>query len=278
VDTNTFDSHSPEVYKEHTRQHWSKAPCGSGYAAAAFGTKEFFDQIEAHRYRTHPWIKQAIDLFDIGGKEVLEIGFGMGTDHLSLARRGARMHGIDLTPRSREITDQRLALYGFRSDLRTGDAEALPYADSSVDFVYSFGVIHHSPDTAKIVAEIHRVLKPGGCCWITVYHKNSIFFWWSVFCCDHILRGGWRKRTIQQRLSLIESPGTRDDLVIRLFARNEFRALFRQFSHTRSSVRHLLPLDIAFFGRLWKIPDGPTPFLDSLGRRGGWYVIVDAVK
>jgi len=81
---------------------------------------------------------------------------------LSLARRGARTHGVDLTPGHVELTRERLRLNGFAPRLVNADAEALPFPDNRFDFVYSFGVVHHSPDTARAVSEIFRVLKPGG--------------------------------------------------------------------------------------------------------------------
>ena len=188
LDTKTFNQLSDEEYKRQTQEHWSGDPCGSNTSEKQELRKGYFDEVEVYRYRTHPWILDNINRFDIKGKETLEIGYGMGTDHLSLARRGATMHGIDLTQRHYGITSKRFELYGESSKLLTGDAENLPYEDNFFDFVYSFGVIHHTPNTEKAISEIHRVLKPGGKCWVTVYHKNSIFFWWSVLLWKHIIK------------------------------------------------------------------------------------------
>ena len=171
----------PGEHKTRMQAHWGTAPCGSNTADERLRGREYFDEIERHRYLTHPWILEAISGFAIAGKDVLEIGFGMGTDHLAMARRGGNMHGIDFTPRNLEVTRERFALYGQTSELRNGDAENLPYPDGSFDFVYSFGVIHHSPDTARIVSEIRRVLRPGGRCFVAVYNRNSVFFYWAVF-------------------------------------------------------------------------------------------------
>jgi ubiquinone/menaquinone biosynthesis C-methylase UbiE len=202
----------------------------------------------------------------------------MGTDHLSMAREGGILHGIDLTPRNLEVTRTRLGIYGFDSELSVGDAENLPYKDDSFDFVYSFGVVHHSPDTRKIVSEIHRILVPGGRCHVTVYHRNSVFFWWTVYAGNYLLRGGWRKRTLEQQLSLIEYPNTNQDMVIRLYRKSEFADLFRGFRRVRCSVRHLIPVDMAVFSRCFTDPFRPSPLLDRIGRSFGWYVVVDAEK
>ena len=273
MDTTQFDALSSEEYKQNTQNHWSNAPCDSHYSQHEIGTLPYFEEIEAERYRTHGWILENINSFDIAGKQTLEIGFGMGADHVNLARRGAIMNGLDLTPRNREITGQHLALNGLTSNLVTGDAENMPFEDNSMDFVYSCGVIHHSPNTEKIVAEIHRVLKPGGKCWIAVYHKNSVFFWWTVFLVDFIGHRGFRRETLKQRISRVEFPNNSPDLVIRLYKKKEFAGLFSAFSKVETSVDQLIDKDVAIFGS--KIPAGT---LKRLGKRFGWYVIVAATK
>lgn len=278
MDTSRFTVLPPEEYKRQTRMHWGADPCGSNYTDKAFLTREYFEEIELHRYRSHPWILEAIRGFDIRGKRVLEIGYGMGTDHLAMAMRGAAMHGIDLTPVNYEVTKKRFEIYGMASELSVGDAEKLPYPDGYFDFVYSFGVIHHSPDTQRIVSEVRRILAPGGRCYLTVYHKHSVFFWWSVYLFNFLLKGGYRRRTLEQQLSLIEYPNTNENMVIRLFTRQGFVAMFRDFSRVDCSVRHLLPVDLAFFSRFFKDRYRPVPLLDRVGDRFGWYLVAEAVK
>ncbi len=65
-------------------------------------------------------------------------------------------------------------MQGLVSDLSEGDAEKLPYDDASFDVVYSWGVIHHSPNTALAAREIIRVLRPGGSFRVMVYHTWSL--------------------------------------------------------------------------------------------------------
>jgi ubiquinone/menaquinone biosynthesis C-methylase UbiE len=71
-------------------------------------------------------------------------------------------------------------------DLRGADCENLPYADDSFDIVYSWGIVHHTPDTQRALAEIVRVCRPGGTCKVMVYHRHSllaIYLWigWALF-------------------------------------------------------------------------------------------------
>jgi len=273
LDTKDFKELSSEEYKKQTVANWTSAPCGSNYSQKDFLSKDYFDEIEKHRYESHRWVLENIKKFDIKGKRVLEIGFGMGTDHLNLARQSAIMHGIDLTPRNLEVTQTRFNIYGLHSELFTGDAENLPFSDDFFDFVYSFGVIHHSPDTEKIVSEIHRVLKPGGKCWITVYNKNSIFFYWSILCVEWLLHRGYKKETIKQRISRIEFPNDNPNLVIRLYKRTEMEKIFLNFSNVNSSIEHLVREDFFYIGKYI-----PESFLHWLAKQFGWYVIIEATK
>lgn len=273
MDTKSFKELSPEEYKQQTQSNWSSAPCGSNYAQSEFLSKDFFNEVEQHRYSTHPWILENIRNFNIQGKDVLEIGYGMGTDHMSLARQGANLFGIDLTPRHMEICSKRFDLFNMKTRLMLGDAENLPFNDDSFDFVYSFGVVHHTPDTERIISEIHRVLKPGGRCHITVYHRNSLFFWWSVFFHSWILGLDFLHESIQQRISKIEYPNDNPNLVIRLYRKKEFAALFNAFSDVSARIDHLTEECVDRIGKYL-----PASFFRKYASRFGWYVIIDAVK
>lgn len=209
---------------------------------------------------------------------MLEIGFGAGTDHLRLARRGGRLAGVDLTPQNFVETSRCFELDGRRPRLAVADMQSLPFRARTFDFVYSFGAIHHTPDVRQTIREIARVLAPVGRAWVAVYHRNSVFFWWSVFVFRFVLKGGWRRRSLQAQLSLIEHPNTNEGLVVMLHRRREIQELFRAagFTAVRLSVRHLVPGDVAGLDRLVRELERPRRLLDWVGRFWGWYAIVDA--
>ncbi|MFI4943633.1 MAG: class I SAM-dependent methyltransferase [Burkholderiales bacterium] len=265
-------------YKEETRRHWTAVPCGTDVSEAVRHSQEYFADIERYRYRTQPWTAEAIDGFDLDGRRVLEIGFGAGTDHLRLARRGSWLVGVDLTPQNFVETQRRFELEGRHPRLAVADMESLPFRDRTFDRVYSLGAIHHTPDVRRTVCEIARVLAPGGRAWVAVYHRNSVFFWWSVYLYRFLLRGGWRRRTLRAQLSLVERPNTNEGLVVLLHAKREVETLFRTagFDSVRTHVRHLVPGDIVGLDVLLKEPERPRRLLDWVGKLWGWYVIVDA--
>lgn len=97
------------------------------------------------------------------GERVLDVGTGTGVVALAAAHRGARVTGLDLTPALLAVARENARIAG-RDDIEwtEGDAEALPYADASFDVVVSqFGhMFAPRPDVA--IAEMHRVLRPGG--------------------------------------------------------------------------------------------------------------------
>ncbi len=189
------------------RQFWDEAACGETLLLTSHDLDGFAAQA-AERYRLEPYIIPFADFEGSSHLEVLEIGLGLGADHERFAQAGARLSGIDLTPRAINITRQRLALRSLTSDLRVGDAESLPYEDNSFDRVYSWGVIHHSPDTPRAAAEILRVLRPGGEFRVMVYHTWSLvgLMLWIRY---GLLRG--RPWTGLQKIysERLESPGTK---------------------------------------------------------------------
>lgn len=126
MDTKDYKQLSDEEYKQQSQLNWEKAPCGSNYAEGEYLSKEYFDDLERSRYQIQDWQLHEFDTFDIKGKQVLEIGFGIGTDHLSLARRGGIMHGIDITAGNKSITEKRFALYGYKTELVTGVRSTCP--------------------------------------------------------------------------------------------------------------------------------------------------------
>ena len=88
------------------------------------------------------------------------------------------------------------------------DAEDLPFENESFDWVYSWGVLHHTPNTERAVAEASRVLKPGGTAKIMIYHKYSFvgFMLWIRYA----LVGLKPMTPLNQIYSqYLESPGTK---------------------------------------------------------------------
>jgi SAM-dependent methyltransferase len=97
-------------------------------------------------------------------RAILDVGCATGRLLERLAQSGARhLAGADLAPRIVEVARRRLFRFDADVDLRSADAEtALPWADGTFDAVTVTGVVHHFAAPAAALAEIRRVLRPGG--------------------------------------------------------------------------------------------------------------------
>jgi ubiquinone/menaquinone biosynthesis C-methylase UbiE len=98
------------------------------------------------------------------GGAALELGCGRGVGaELVLDAFGAeRVDAFDLDPRMVALARERLARRGPRARLWVGDATHIPVPDSTYDAVFDFGIIHHVPHWRRVLAEVRRVLVPGG--------------------------------------------------------------------------------------------------------------------
>lgn len=165
-----------ELLKQQVFRYWNVASCGTEFIEHEKYSKEYFEAIEHFRYTIEPEIHSFAQFSRAHGKKVLEVGVGAGTDFLQWIRSGAQAYGIDLTQEAITNVQKRLALYNLAAQqVSVADAEQLPYHDNFFDIVYSWGVIHHSPDTFKCMQEIVRVCKPGGTIKVMIYNRHSLF-------------------------------------------------------------------------------------------------------
>lgn len=167
--------------KKRVYEFWNETTCGTQYSDKDKFTKPYFEDIENYRYSVEPQIFSFAQFTRFYGKKVLEVGIGAGTDFLQWIRAGAKAYGIDLTPEAIRHIEKRLEVYHLKAEeIKVADSESIPYEDNTFDLVYSWGVIHHTPDTRKALREIVRVIRPGGMGKIMVYHKHSLsaFYLW----------------------------------------------------------------------------------------------------
>ncbi len=254
------------------KSFWNKTPCGTRNILANEGTKEFFDEIERKRYELEPFIHKYAQFKEWEGKRVLEIGCGAGTDFIQFCRVGADICAVDFSISSISLTHKRLEILSFnRKKVCVGDAENLPFPDSYFDFVYSWGVLHHSPNTEKAISEIHRVLRPSGKICIMLYHKYSL-----VAIQLYLLYGIFTIKPFSSIDEIIanhlESIGTK------AYTKAQVRTLFQDYSDL------LIETIVTKYDlRYWRNKSKSDKFLpawvsklipDSLG----WYIVIKGEK
>lgn len=218
-----------ELLKTEVREYWNEHPCGTQFTGLEWGSKEFFDEVERFRYASQPFMDSLMGFNTFRGKKLLEIGCGLGTDLLQFARGGAVVTGVDLTPRSIELVKRRFDLYRVKVEALVADAEHLPFADESFDVVYSFGVLHHTPDTQQAVNEVYRVLKRGGSIIIMLYHKTSLHY--ALGTPLHALHrlSNFRGKTAGEDWVRIYDGA--DNPLGKAYSKSELRRMFRSFNN-----------------------------------------------
>ena len=137
------------------------------------GTPGFFRELDEYRYDKLNYLPRLVDFNSYRGKRLLEIGCGAGVDLVRFARAGAIVTGVDLSTTSIQLARQNFTHNGLQADLCTMNGEALQFVDHSFDVVYAHGVLQYTADAKRMIAEIHRVLKPGGEAIMMVYNRHS---------------------------------------------------------------------------------------------------------
>lgn len=202
------------------------------------GTWEYFRESDRrwfnwHRpffHTTYPMLHKVLDCKPLKGKKVLDLGCGLGAMFEQFCAYGAEVTALDLAPKHVYLTSERARLFGLNGRILHGDAESLPLGANTFDFVYSFGVIHHSPNTRRSFEEIHRILRPGGRFFVMVYNRHSYHYWnkiikWGVF------RGYFLKMN-REELANRTSDGVLKggNPLSQHFSPEELRGMTRQFT------------------------------------------------
>jgi len=163
-----------EEIKKRVQNWWNSSPCCSKAANSPSGSKEFFEQVDLYKDTFEPFTDKIADYSRWKEKRILEIGVGLGKDFSRFAANGAMATGIDLSERSLSLAKQRLEIFNLKGNLCIADAENLPFKEDVFDLVFSWGVLHHTPDTQKAINELYKCLKHGGNAIVMLYNKYSL--------------------------------------------------------------------------------------------------------
>ena len=220
----------PQEEKKSVQQFWDMTPCGTGDINIELATLKYFEAISERRNKLEPFIAGYAQFNRWTGKRVLELGCGAGSDLLRFAKAGASTTGVDLSPRSASLTKTRLRLYNYQGNVLIADAEQLPFKTDSFDLAYSWGVLHHTPDTEQAIKEVYRVTKPGGEICIMLYHRHSL-----VALQMYLMYGLFAFKPLRSVEDILanhhESPGTK------VYTVTEVRRMFSSFERLRIDIQ-----------------------------------------
>lgn len=158
--------------QERNRLWWERMPM-----TYADWHAEEFKQIETRIFAASPFLRQWFGRMDFQGQKVLDVGCGSGALSCRLAKMGARVTAIDITEAAVALARRNARAQGLEVDIVRMDAEDMALPPASVDFVFSWGVLHHTDDIGAAFREVSRVLKPGNSGLVMVYHRASAVYY-----------------------------------------------------------------------------------------------------
>ena len=277
--------------------YWDTNPCNSNYSAEE-DRRRYFEEVTYRRFHGREWHVPLIANFDgFKDKDVLEIGCGIGTDGQAFAEKGARYVGVDLSPNSIALSQERFNLFDIKGTFKVVNAEeGIPFPDDSFDHVYSFGVIHHTPNPRAVVDEIYRVLRQGGTFTVMLYNRSSINYHIEIMFLRKLFRwmlypkfmpgliskmtgfDAWkleghrelvkRGRMTKQEWININTDGPYCPLS-RVYNKREAAKLFSKFDDLRQEIWEFNTEHWSFIGRSIS-----TRLARWIGRKWGWHRII----
>lgn len=158
------------------RRYWDAHPISIDSVPFMLGSREMFDAI----YQS--WLESGTPrrsefLASCQGQKVLEVGCGVAADGRYLSENGIDYQAVDLSFESLKLADEHFRQHDLPRRFVNADATRLPFADNTFDLVYSFGVLHHVPDTRAACREMARVLKSGGVLRVMLYARHSYHYY-----------------------------------------------------------------------------------------------------
>jgi SAM-dependent methyltransferase len=224
------------------------------YPDVVRGSKKYFDIILSSRQKYIYYFPEMIAFLKKAASDnLLEVGCGMGTDSLVWDKNGFKVTGIDLTPAHLDLAKKLFDLYHAVGTFFEGNAEQLTFPDNSFDCVYSYGVLHHTPDTSKAIKEIYRVLRPDGRAVIMLYHK------WSLNNLAHWITGRGFENV----------KGGKDSPVTYRFSKRDVCNMCADFSSCKIKVEYLFG---AGWGKIYSIV--PQLIYLLLSKLVGWHIVI----
>jgi 2-polyprenyl-3-methyl-5-hydroxy-6-metoxy-1,4-benzoquinol methylase len=266
---------------ERVRTYWDSRPCNVRHSPRQVGSREYFDEVEARKYFVEPHIPAFAEFERWKGKQVLEIGCGIGTDTINFARHGAHITAVDLSEASLQIARQRAEVYGVRGkiDFYVGDAEHLSeiVPPRRYDLIYSFGVIHHTPHPHRVLGQLRQFVHSESTLKAMVYHRHS----WKVLAI--LLRHGhgrfWRLEEVVSRHSEAQTGCP----VTYTYRPSDVRRLLEScgFRVKQMSIDHIFPYEVSAYIRYryekeWYFKNLPHRAFRWLETHFGWHLCVTA--
>jgi ubiquinone/menaquinone biosynthesis C-methylase UbiE len=257
----TFDSTNHLLAS--IRDYWNTNLHDEEITTSPVGTEAFFHELETYRFAKLHYLPRLVDFSSFRGKQVLEVGCGLGIDLIQFARGGAIVTGVDIAEVAIRLARKCFEQNGLQADLQVMNGEALRFEDDSFDVVYAHGVLQYTADDKRMITELHRVLRPGGEAILMVYNKYS---WLNAL-----------SKLMKVELEHEDSP------MLRKYSIWQFKELLKRFQQVRivperfpvrTRLHHGIKAEL--FNRIF------VPFCQRLPKfivsPFGWHLLAFAIK
>jgi ubiquinone/menaquinone biosynthesis C-methylase UbiE len=262
---------------ESVKQYWNSRPCNIRHSNKEVGTREYFDEVQTRKYLVEPHIPVFADFPYWKGKKVLEIGCGIGTDTVNFASNGAILTSVDLSEESLSLAKKRLEVYDLDADVKYANAENLSeFVEPQVfDLVYSFGVLHHTPNPEAAFQEVKKFMGPDSEFRMMVYNKGAF----KVF---QILEEYDFQYDVAEDLIAKHSEAQTGCPVTYSYTPSQITNILENegFEVTSVEIDHIFPYKVDLYKKyvyekeeIWNMPDET---FRNFEKRYGWHLLVKA--
>jgi ubiquinone/menaquinone biosynthesis C-methylase UbiE len=245
--------------------YWDSRPCNIKHSNAELGTIEYFNEVERRKYFVEPHIVDFAKFNNWIGKQVLEVGCGIGTDAVNFARNGAIYTGIELSNESLELAKKRFEIFNLTGTFLKCNAEELDKVLGNIkyDLVYSFGVLHHTPNLDLALKQIHNYCHEKSKVKIMVYASNSYK--------QKMIEAGLDQPEAQYGCPIANTY--REDEIIEILRVNGFKT-------TNIYQSHIFPYQVELYKKYEYLKQPwfetmPTEIFEVLEKNFGWHLLID---
>jgi SAM-dependent methyltransferase len=245
------------------KTYWNNRPCNIKHSQKDINSKEYFDEVSYRRYTVEPHIIDFAKFDKYKNKKVLEVGCGIGTDAQKFAEYGAIYHGIDLTESAIEIAKKRFDLFNLSGKFEVQNIEKYT-STNKYDLIYSFGVLHHTPDIETSLNNIYDMLVDGGEFKLMLYAQNSLKYF--------KIKDGLDQYEAQSNVPIAN-----------VYEKNEVYNLLHNFKDINIVQTHIFPYKINEYKRGELIKEDyfnamPDELFNCLKKNLGWHLCITCKK